>query len=183
MIKLEIDAREMAAIQTELTARPHQASVALVRAINKTLNWARSQGLRSIAAEHGIPLKTLRGNKSERRRGRGIVRSAIRTNITGWVWFGTRPIKASYLGTLRQQPLGAMAGKHSFPGGFVATMPTGHIGIFRRSGRSRLPIQEEVVRLEATQQALASVMAGVADRLQKTFLQELNYEVNVRGQA
>lgn len=176
MLTLEIDPRELASIQGAIAARPEMAARALVRAINKTITWAVSQGLRAIAKQHDIPLKALTG----RRRGR--TRRASRRNMTGIAWFGTLPVRASDVGTPRQNRLGARAGSHFFPGAFVATMHSGHIGIFKRAGYSRLPIKEQVVRLSAASQAIDGVKNDVANRLEITFAQEMNFE-QLRGQA
>ena len=181
MISLELDQREFDSIQSALEQRPAQASRALVRAINKTLTWAGSQGLRAMAQENNIPLKVLRGGRAKGRRGRSRIFQAKQTYVSGLLWLGTGPIKAGYLPPLRQQPLGAMAGKHFFKGSFVTKMPTGHIGIFSRKGASRLPLREEYVRLSAAEKALDGVQRGLATRLETTFAQEFNYEVNVRG--
>lgn len=182
-LALEIDPRELADIRAALDERPEMARRALVRTINKVLASAVSQGLRAIAAADAIPLKVLRGSKAKGRRGRGIVRRAVRGNLTGIAWFGTNPIKAGYLGTPRRTAGGARVGQHVFPGSFVATMPSGHVGIFHRAGRARLPIVEEVVRLTAAPQAIDGIKRRIPERLAVVFNQEMNYELNVRGRA
>lgn len=175
MIKIEIDARDLEDVRKSLLQYPEATGRALPRAINKTLSWANSQGLRAIAQKHEVPLKTLRGRR------RSKVIKASRSRLSGLAWFGTAPLRASYLGTPRQTRQGARAGTRFFPGAFVATMPSGHVGIFKRQDRARLPIVEQVVRLDAADKALAPVEAGIAARLQTTFTQEMNYELNVRG--
>jgi hypothetical protein len=174
MIALEIDPRGLAAVEAALVARPAQATRALVRAINKTLSWATSQGQRAIAAKHNIPLKALRARR------RTAVARATSKHLSGRAWFGTAPIKAAYLGTPRQTKAGARVGRLAFAGAFVAPMPSGHVGIFRRLGTSRLPIVEEEVRLTAAEQALSGVKSQLAERLQTVFFQEMNYETNVK---
>jgi len=174
-LALELDPRELASIQVALNERPEQAGRALVRAINKTLTWAVSQGLRAIASANDVPLKALRG----RRRGRK--RNASRRNQVGTAWFGILPVRASDVGTPRQSRLGARAGKHFFSGAFVATMPSGHIGIFKRRTQSRLPIIEQVVRLQSAETAIDGVARQTSTRLETVFAQEFNFEVNVKG--
>jgi len=169
-LALEIDPREFAAVEAALTARPEQARRALGRAINKTLSWALSQGLRAIARDSDVPLKVLR------RRRRGSLHRATVRELSGVAWFGIRPIAAGYLGTPRQTRAGARVGSHFFDKAFVATMPTGHVGIFRRQRRSRLPIKEEVVYLTPARHAIDGVKAQLADRLSMTFTQEMNFE-------
>jgi hypothetical protein len=175
---IEFDAREFATVDKALRERPEQAERALVRTINKTLNWARTQGLRALARAHDIPIKALRS----RRRGR-VFRVSRVGLANGAVWFGTLPVRAAYVGTPRQTRLGARAGRHSFPGAFVARMPSGHIGIFKRADRSRLPIIEQVVELAQADTALDGLQRDLPGRLVTTFNQEFNYEVNVRGQG
>jgi len=169
-VSITVDPKQQAAIAAALNAQPAMAQRALVRTINKVLNSVRSQGLRAIARTHDIPYSALR-----KRRRAAVVR-ASRQDLTGRAWFGTVPVKASYLGKPRQSRLGAKVGRHKFDGAFVATTPTGHVGIFKRAGRSRLPIEEQVVKLSAARAALSPVEAGVADQVEKVFQQEMNFE-------
>jgi hypothetical protein len=147
------------------------------RAINKTLSWAISQGLRAIARESDVPLSVLR------RRRRGKLHRAFRRELSGAAWFGVLPVRAGDVGKPRQSRLGARVGKHFFDKAFVATMSTGHTGVFLRQRASRLPIKEQGVYLTPAVRALEGVRDQLADRFQTTFAQEFNYEVNVRGQA
>jgi hypothetical protein len=174
VITIEVDPRKQAAIQAALNAEPIMAVRALVRTVNKVLNSVRSQGLRAIARAHDMPLASLR------RRRRAAVVKASRTDLSGLAWFGTVPVKAGYLGKPRQSRLGARVGQHRFDGAFVATLPSGHIGIFRRRGQSRLPIVEQTVQLSAARTALAPIEAGLGDQVEKVFQQEMNYE-RLRG--
>lgn len=183
MISIEIDPKQQAAIQAALNVEPDKARRALLRTINKVLASVRSQGLRAIATAHDIPSSALR-----RRRRAAVVR-ASRANLSGLAWFGTVPVKAGYLGKPKQSRLGARAGRHSFEGAFVATVPGGHIGIFRRKenasrrtlGRPgtsspNLPIVEQVVKLSAARAALAPIESGLPDQIAKVFQQEMNFE-------
>jgi len=169
-VSITIEPKQQATIAAALKAQPAMAQRALVRTINKVLNSVRSQGLRAIARTHDMPYSALR------KRRRGAVARASRRDLSGLVWFGTAPVKASYLGKPRESNRGARVGRHSFEGAFVATTPSGHIGIFKRRGRSRLPIAEQVVKLSAARAALAPIEAGVADQVEKVFRQELNFE-------
>lgn len=177
MIAIELNPRDLASIEAELVARPSQAERALARAINKTLNWARTQGLRAIAAEHRVPLAVLR------RRRRTAVLKATRRALSGTLWFGTAPIRAAYLGTPRQTRAGARVAGRLFEGAFVTRLPSGHVGVFRRVAKSRLPIIEQTVALSAARRALEPVETQIVERLQTVFAQELNYETTVKGKG
>jgi hypothetical protein len=69
----------------------------------------------------------------------------VRSEITvDFFW-----ITASKLGNMRQIRNGAKAGKLMFKGAFIATMPNGHKGIFRRKRSTSLPINEFVLHPHA----------------------------------
>jgi hypothetical protein len=176
MITVEIDPRQIAEVEEALQAFPRQAARAAVRAVNKTLAWVGTHGSRAIARDNDVPLKALR----QRRRVR--IGKASPSQLRGVAWFGVVPIAASYVGALRQTRTGARVGKHAFEGGFIATMPTGHTGIFSRLGKTRLKIREERVDLDGASAALASLRAQVPARLRTTFIQEFHYEAIVKGQ-
>jgi hypothetical protein len=183
MSTIEIDARTaLDDLARFIDAFPKEGGAAARRAINKTLGWVNSKGLRAIAAEHGIPLKTLRGRR------RVSMRRATGQSLSGRIWFGLAPIKAVYLGTPRQTKSGVRVGGLTFPGAFIATMPSGHLGVFKRAdslsrrsvGRSagsqpNLPIVEQTVTLSAARESIRAIFAQVPERFRTVFMQELRF--------
>lgn len=194
---IRVEAENLEGVQTALLLHGHRAQWALRRAINKTLKWAQSHGTRAIAQEQGVPLKVLRSRK------RIAIHPATNNDLSGLAWFGLAPIKAGYLGVLRQTSSGAKAGSRFFAGAFVATMQTGassafrklgesvpsglndptHTGIFKREGKSRFPIKEQYVSISASQNALRRIAGQVPGRMRTVFRQEMNYAVNVQRAA
>lgn len=174
---IRVDAENLEGVQTALLVYGHKGHKSLRRAINKTLGWVRSQGTHAMAAEHGLPLKVMRFRR------RSALRPATASYMSGLVWFGLAPVKAVYFGTPRQTRTGTKVGGRFFEGAFVATMPIGHLGVFRRSGQSRLPIKEQTVSIRSSENALRRIAAQVPGRLRIVFRQELNYEFNVRKTA
>lgn len=173
MISVNVDASDLHSVQRTLNATNAQIDRAAVRSVNKTLSWVASQGRRLIAGANDLPLKTLKGRV---RLGKA---SAGRTK--GSAWFGTRPIKTAYAGSPLQSIGGAKVRGHFFPNAFVARMPTGHLGIFKRRGQARLPIEEQMIHLRESQAILDDIAKRAPDRLRTIYAQELNYELNVRG--
>lgn len=168
MLRLDVDARE-------LLRAPREISKAWVRAgnraVTKTSKWAATQGLRAIAQAERIPVGKLRQGR----------RSAVRVRRQqganqGTVWFGVLPVKAGRLGKPRQTKKGARVGRHFFGEAFVATMRNGHVGIWLRSTKARLPIVEQFVVLDNAESALQRVQERIPDRLTTVMAQELNYE-------
>lgn len=176
-MRIRVDAENLEGVQTALLLYPRQARVALRRTVNKTLGWTRTQGSRAVAQEHALPLKVLRGRK------RVAVQPATGDDVSGVAWFGLAPVKAAYFGTPRQTDTGATVGGRSFAGAFVARMPSGHLGVFKRAGSSRLPIKEQTVSIRSSENALRRIAAQVPGRLRTVFRQELNYLTNVRRAA
>jgi hypothetical protein len=173
VITIDIDAAELTGVQRTLNATNAQIDRASVRSVNKTLAWVKSQGGRLLAREADIPLKTLRGRLRLGRASAGSPR--------GSAWFGLRPIKAVYAGAPMQSLSGTKVRGHFYPGAFVARMPSGHLGIFKRRGLARLPIEEQVIRLSQAETVLNGVAQQAPERLRTIYAQELHYELNVRG--
>ncbi|MFH1493744.1 MAG: phage tail protein [Pseudomonadota bacterium] len=175
MFNVAIDATD---VLYQFGAMPAQAERATKRALTLTAKWIDTQGSRAIAKASGVPLKALKRGKGV---GRVRIKSPSASALRASVWFGLMPVKAAYVGKLSQLKKGARAGKHVFPGGFVGRMPSGHIGIYLRKGKARLPIVEQSVKLEQAQTILEGVASEAGDVLQQKMAHELNYEMNVRG--
>lgn len=113
---------------------------ALPTAINKTLLKGRTKAVRDVSQDAKVKAKTIRGRTS--------IKKARRNKPKATFYIGILPIRASDLGKPRQLKTTARVGKHDFPDGFVATMPSGHVSIFKRKGQGRLPIKEQTVKLD-----------------------------------
>ena len=163
-----------------LNALPRKVARAHVRAARRTLKrtsaWTKTQGIRRISHAHGIPVGALRRAK------RSAINVRVSQSVVGAiVWFGILPLHAIRVGQARKTPEGVRVKDYEFPGSFIATMRSGHTGVFKRKGISRLPIQEQSVRLYSAQSALAGLQAEVPAQLGKVYLQEINYQFNVKG--
>jgi hypothetical protein len=86
--------------------------------------------------------------------------SSSRQQATGSVWAGLNPLSLKYFQPFtpramdpeaQQKLSGSYAGKQRFffSGAFVARMPTGHLGIYKRKGKKRFPIEEQRVSTKA----------------------------------
>lgn len=169
------------------------------RATNKTASWVGTQVIRAIARENNVPQKVLRGSRSKAtgkmtrgRRGRVFINKMRSGYDHANVWIGIRPIAAGYLGTPHQFSYGAKVRGRKFPGAFVATMSTGHVGIFKRSSASRhkpahnvwgttaLPIEEQYVQLAEARDAVAGIKRQIPAHLAATLNHELDYELRIK---
>lgn len=115
---------------------------ATVSALNKTARQVRTASTREISRTKAItPQRLVRDRLQFVRATRRFLVAAIVARLHG--------IAAAKLGIPRQSATGASVKRHTFPGAFVAVMPSsGHRGIFKRVGKQRLPIREQRVSLQ-----------------------------------
>jgi len=157
VITVTLDRRTERALRGTLrTLTERLAPRALATALNRTAADARRATVRQVAREKQLPQKHLRRRVRTRR-------ATARRPATA-VWFGVRSIKlADVSGAAPTQTRrGARVGRRAVAGGFVAKMPSGHVGVFTRRqpsqrvgpgardrprARRALPVDEAVIRL------------------------------------
>lgn len=138
--RIELPAAELRRLRANLGDELTREKRAGVRALNKAATAVASATTRGTAAATGVPARVVRK--------RVKVRRASVRRIEARVWVGTYAVKVAELGTLHQGKRGARAGRGKIiPGAFVAAMPNGHTGLFKRKGAPRLPIQEQTISL------------------------------------
>lgn len=179
-LTVNLDEQALDGVIAQYLALPQQIERASTRAIRKTTSWLASQVSREMAREHNVPLKSILSKGQAYSRVRNFTKTAG-DETQGVVWVGTNPIKAAYLGALRQQKTGARAGKQFFERAFVATMKSGHRSVWLRDGKARFPISEQEHELSEATAVVERLSAQVPTRLTTLLNQELNYEINVRG--
>lgn len=181
--KLTVSLTGLEQVLKRLGGTEEQINRASTRTIKKTTGWAGNQITRGISVADAVPIKALAQGAGRTKRMHARVRSykPKSTGTVGTIWVGSNPVKAAYVGAMRQQKIGAKAGQHFFPGSFIALMPSGHRGVFYRNFAERLPISQEEVALHSATSVVDHVAAQIPERLKNVLRAELNYEVNVRG--
>ena len=121
-VRIDVDTKELGDF---IDAAPKKTSIALLRALKRGTKSARTHAARVVSKDIGLKV--------------GDVRKRIRLKepngqtLTGELRADLKRIPLiKFKGGRKRRP------RHAF----VATMPTGHEGIFKRRGRSRLPIRE-----------------------------------------
>jgi len=137
-ISVMVDESDLAQYQASLERIPKGFEKVITRAINKLLVKAHNEISKAIRAD--LPIKAGELKKKYLRRFRATYRKLYaRILITG------RRIPLSKLGA-RQLRRGVAWGKgasrKTLPGTFMATMRSGHLGAYKRTGKARLPITE-----------------------------------------
>ena len=130
--------------------RKRALPLAVPRALNRATQQARTATVKDVAREMGIKQKIVKERVRFQKRDK-----ATRQRWTAVTFVVITDIPARKLGTPRQTKKGGKAGKHLYPGSFVARgryegafKSTGGLAIFRRRGKKRLPIAEVKVPVE-----------------------------------
>lgn len=119
-----------------------------------------TETVRAVSSRTGVPQKILR---SKRKNGRQFTGGRIRpffpsrNRFRGGLDCFWMPVDAVRLGRPRQTRAGSRAGKKNYPGAFIARMPNGKTGIFKRHGPTRLPIKKQTVPLNPDADRIARV--------------------------
>ena len=100
------------------------------RALNRARNTTQTHTIRSTARTLQAPQKRLR-----RRILKALRRNARANRLKASFTVGVLPVPAEELGRFRQTSAGVVIGQiGTFRGAFIAQMPSGHIGVYRRYG-------------------------------------------------
>lgn len=129
MFKIEVN-ENIERITHDIDANKAKVELAAVRALNKTALWLKSQAVREISEEKQIRLKIIRKRLRIIKARKSTLKVLIR----------------AYLYDVRMRNI--KRAKAAFNDVFMATMPRGYRGIFKRVERTALPIQEVKLPLE-----------------------------------
>lgn len=160
-------------IVNNIDSQEPKVRLAAVRALNKTALWLKTQAAKEISKERQIKLTVMRKRLRIVKARASTLEVIIKANLYD--------VKANLLGSMRQTKVGTKAGKHQFIGAFIATMPEGHRGVFKRKGRASLPIQEVKLPLEPEASKIIEelVIHEVEEVFEKFLRRELDFVSNV----
>jgi hypothetical protein len=137
-VDIQVNQWQMMSLERLLRDVPRGVNRVLSRAINKTLTTLRSRLVKSVSAASSVKQKTLRGDVQIQKATLGSLWGRLRLRGKGIPLRDMEP---------RQTAIGvSVRGKHGsrfeISHAFIATMPSGHIGVWKRVRTSRLPIRE-----------------------------------------
>ena len=138
---IQVDERQLAGVQRLLAAIPRGADRAIVRAVNKTARTVRSRIVKKIAARITLTQKAIR--EGARLYLAKYNRHFATVTISGYriplIRYRARQTKKG----VTYQVMRAGTRKR-IRDGFIATVPSGHTGVFERRYPKRLPIFEHL---------------------------------------
>ena len=128
-VSITLDPGEVSALANSLERTIDEVRSVAQQSSTATAEWLRDRITDDLAGQTGIAAELFK------RRVKKYVSG--RVGAGGRVFVGLFRLEASqtHLGQLTQEKDGARGGRHFFPGAFVATMPSGFVGIFKRTGK------------------------------------------------
>ncbi len=123
-------------------AQRQMLPAAVPPALNRAVKKAHTAAVRGTARSLGIKQKRIRRRIRHQKQDK-----ATRKKWISGLYSVLTDMPASYFGKPRQLKKGAKVRKKTYVGAFVAPMPQGHIGVYRRKTKKRYPLVEEKVKV------------------------------------
>jgi len=166
------------ALEKEVKGHQRKLRRAGARALNKTATKGRNVSSRVIRKTLNLKAKTVKDQLK--------VTRATPDNHRSTVQGRYKPVPLIKFNGVRQTKKGVTVRMRKdkprmvFKGAFIARMPSGHIGVFRRTSRSRLPIKQiygpPVSKIMGDK--LPEIINQTAPDLEKTLAHEIQYELS-----
>jgi len=142
MIDLTITMEGAEAVLADFRAYPKRVQTAAVRSLNRGINSARTVMVREIAKDTGLRsgdvTKALRLRLATAAQPEAALAASLkRIPVIQFRATGPEPSRGKGRGVKAK-----VSGSTRYPHAFIATMPTGHRGVFARRRTARLPIKE-----------------------------------------
>lgn len=153
----------------DINASKTKVESAAMKALNKTALWLKVQASSEISKEKQIKLSAIRKRLRIIKASKSSMNTLVKASLYG--------IKAGKLGTMKQTLMGASVGRRMFQGAFIATMKSGHTGIFRRRYGSSLPIDEIILPIEP--EASKIIKELVTQEVEKVFEKYFRRELDL----
>lgn len=198
-LNVSFDQAKIDALSRGLVAMPRQLQFARARALRKTGGWVRNEVKKLAAKQLRIPQKSIAD--------RFYLTRIKPTDDVAKLWIGTWNVSPYALGKPVQSGFGVRVNKRSYRGAFLGKVynaqekiwirkrskhydPELYPVVRKRSAgagvppelRHRFPVVRAAIPIDA---ALDLVIKRnwqeIETRFRKTLVQEINYEVNVRG--
>ena len=166
------DPRDLQKLEELFAAVPQKIPRVLRMAINRSLTTMRTRVTRIVSKQIGVKSKIIRKRLFIHRATSKELSGALTVGSRGWpyVMFDPKQTAKGVKVRMRRR----MLLEHAF----MARMKEGHVGVFRRRGQSRLPIDEQrtpsPARIIKDAASLMEVKAAGAEMLSKRIAAEVD---------
>lgn len=198
-IKIKIDKEQLVEVEAAMTGIKNGYKKILVRSLNKTITGVRTDAVSEIRKEITPKAKIVRDTFKLQKA--NYVNLSASVKSTGWplplINYLARPVKRGVTFQVRQA-----ASRSLLPGAFIATMNSGHKGVFWRKHRDthhagivkrkvrygslpvryRLPIRQRygpaVPSVMESEQVMEPILRKAGDRLSGEIEHQLDFEMS-----
>lgn len=179
-IGIEISSETMERVQALLANIPKGAERAYSNAINRGLSRVKSAAWRNVKQVYTVQSSALNAATNT------SVQKASTGNLAGFVRFAGYKIPLYKFKVSPKQP-GSKKLVHAavkkgggtvFESAFIAAMKSGHIGVFEREGKKRLPVSEFMGLSAAQMVGEETVSTQVQEEAQKLVNERLEHEID-----
>lgn len=179
-VGIEISAETMERVQALLANVPKGAERAYTNAINRGLSRVKTAAWQGIKQVYTVQAAALNAATNTR------IQKASTGNLAGFVRFAGYKIPLYKFKVSPKQPGGKKlvrasvkkGGGATFESAFIAAMKSGHIGVFEREGRKRLPVSELMGLSAAQMAAEETVSRQVQEEAQRLVNERLEHEID-----
>lgn len=188
MIEISLNTNDLHKARQALQALGRQASPLVARALTRSARGVATDASRLVRGVYNVRAAQVR--KSFRVASASRDRLAASASSTGrnvsLIHFGARPGKPGGRRPRRGVSVSVMSGRKIIPGSFVARMPNGGVGVFRRKeGAGRLPIRKlvgpSVPQMLDHEDVQPGLESGAHERFNKTLDHELDRYFQRKG--
>ena len=174
-IGIEISSETMERVQALLANIPKGAERAYSNAINRGISRVKSAAWRNVKQVYTVQSSALNAATNT------SVQKASTGNLAGFVRFAGYKIKVSPKQPGSKKLVHAAVKKGGgavFESAFIAAMKSGHIGVFEREGKKRLPVSEFMGLSAAQMVGEETVSTQVQEEAQKLVNERLEHEID-----
>ena len=155
-------------IISDLNVMPDHVRQASLFALNRTAEWMKGQLASDISSEKRIKLKIIRD--------RIVMQRANKRNTQASLSCNFKSVYVKDLSSVRQTPIGVMAGGKMYPHAFIATLKKGgKPSVYRRTTKKRFPVKSVTVDIfdDATQRIENLIGIEARQVFEKRFFHEI----------
>ena len=174
-LEIKPDEAQLAALQAAFADAPAKVDKVIYRAINRAVGTMRSRMIKAAAKLLGIKQKIVKGRVWVQKATRKKLFAQVRGGAYGFPYMLFAPVQTET--GVRVKVKKKFVIEHAF----IATMPSGHVGVFRRRQPvkgPRLPILEErtdsITEVIREVGAQPDIVAAGRETLNKRIAQEMN---------
>ena len=142
--EVRFDDKALRRVESAVRGIPNAMNRIVPPALNRTASWLRTRDAREVARQLGSQVGQARRQiKIEKASGaKWLARVLILDAIIPLI-----VLKPKQTARGVQYQIKGSGRTHTRRGAFIARMPSGHRGVFKRETRKRLPIAEQAIRL------------------------------------